>query len=625
MAIFHSTTKIISRGKGQSAVASASYRSGEKLVDEKSGEVKFYKRDVMPETMILTPEHAPEWVKDRQQLWNEVEKIERRKDSQLAREIEISLPVELNKDEQRKFVQSYVQDNFVDKGMIADVAIHRDNPGNPHAHIMLTTRDITPDGFGKKNRTWNEHSLVEEWRKDLADRINKELENKGLSERVSHLSHKERGLETLPTKHLGHRANAMEKRGIETERGNLNREIKEYNQIVVDLQKYREAKQQMEHKIDLYATITETEKEHMSSAAKLVKGNLTPENIDDRLAQINGWQKSLVQKTSEFKTIQNHYSNISFSKNRIDASQQQLDSLSGIKAMKLVGKDARSKKGLASEEIQRHESVINEHQRKLIPYQEKYKFGTENDFKAILEKFHISLPKQLEKIENERETLSGAKLAIQKVIVQDVALNYPNQPEMAHLDYKTARLIKELNEKHNKIYSIDEIKQLAVGEKKAYQHVTKQISHAMGEKKRLNKVDGYLKNYQEANAIVQHYEKNPLYQGKIKQGTLSITDKQKYESALSERHRFNQLLKQHHVKDHHELQEKKTVANQQLAEVPKLQEQADSLQKGSGLFDAMVQGIEQAQQQMEQHQAKEKRKSKSRIKQKTLEDYLEMH
>lgn len=623
MAIFHSTTKIISRGKGQSAVASASYRSGEKLVDEKSGEVKFYKRDVMPETMILAPEHSPEWVKDRQQLWNEVEKIEKRKDSQLAREIEIALPVELDKEEQKKFVQSYVQDNFVDKGMIADVAIHRDNPENPHAHIMLTTRDITPDGFGKKNRTWNEHSLVDEWRKDLADRINHELENKEISERVSHLSNEERGLETLPTKHLGHRANAMEKRGIETERGNHNREIKEYNQTVIDLQKYREAKQQLERKVEIYSTITKTEKQQMGSAAKLVKGSLTPESIDKRLAQINGWQKALSQKELDFKAIGDHYSSISFSKNRINASQQQLDSI-GV-AKQFFSKDTRRKKELAFQEIQRHESIINEHQRKLTPYQEKYNFDTENDFKRISEDFRISLPKQLEKLENEKQTLSGAKLAIQKVIVQDVSLNYPNQPEMAHLDYKTAMLIKDLNEKHNKIHSIDEIKQLAVGEKKAYQQVTKQISNAMSEKERLNKVDGYLKGYQEANAIVQHYEKNPLYQGKIKQGALSITDKQKYESALSDRHRFNQLLKQHHVKDNHELQEKKGLASQQLTEVPKLQEQADSLQKGSGLFDAMVQGIEQAQHQMEQHQVREKRKSKSRIKQKTLEHEMEMY
>src|SRR5690606_34029085 len=131
MAIFHSTTKIISRAKGQSAVASASYRSGERLVDENSGEVKFYKREVAPETMILAPENAPDWVNNRERLWNEVEKIEKRKDSQLAREIEIALPVELNKEEQKKFVQNYVQDNFVERGMIADIAIHRDNPSNP--------------------------------------------------------------------------------------------------------------------------------------------------------------------------------------------------------------------------------------------------------------------------------------------------------------------------------------------------------------------------------------------------------------------------------------------------------------------------------------------------------------
>ena len=128
MAIYHLSMQIISRSKGQSAVASASYRSGERLEDERTGETKFYKREVQPETMILAPSNSPEWVKDRGQLWNAVEQIEKRKDAQLAREINIALPIELSKDQQKELIQDYVQKEFVNRGMVADIAIHRDDP-----------------------------------------------------------------------------------------------------------------------------------------------------------------------------------------------------------------------------------------------------------------------------------------------------------------------------------------------------------------------------------------------------------------------------------------------------------------------------------------------------------------
>ena len=154
MAIYHLSMQIISRSKGQSAVASASYRSGEKLVDERTSETKFYVRDVQPETMILAPSNSPDWVQDRNSLWNEVEKIEKRKDSQLAREMNIALPKELSNEQQKELISNFVQSEFVDKGMIADVAIHRDDKENPHAHVMLTMRTIDENGFGKKNRDW---------------------------------------------------------------------------------------------------------------------------------------------------------------------------------------------------------------------------------------------------------------------------------------------------------------------------------------------------------------------------------------------------------------------------------------------------------------------------------------
>jgi len=230
MAIFHHETKIVSRKAGQSVCACASYRSGEKIEDDRYGKTHDYTRkEGIVHTEILAPEGAPDWVNDRQKLWNEVERAEKRGDAQLAREVNLALPTELSREEQIQFTRDYVKDNYVSKGMIADIAIHDKEDGNPHAHIMLTMRDIDRDGFKNKNRDWNEHSLATEYRKDWADRINAELEKRGIEERVDHRSNKERGLEELPTIHLGPDAHAMEKRGVQTELGDINRERVEYN------------------------------------------------------------------------------------------------------------------------------------------------------------------------------------------------------------------------------------------------------------------------------------------------------------------------------------------------------------------------------------------------------------
>jgi len=156
MAIFHMSFQNISAGKMRSAVASASYRSGEKLFSDKEGKSYFYKRDVMPEAFILTPKNAPEWAKDWQQLWNEVEKKDRKANSRYAKEFNVALPIEFSEQEQKDLLTKYVQENFVNSGMVADAAIHKDHPDNPHAHVMLTNRPFNPNGtWGLKSKREN--------------------------------------------------------------------------------------------------------------------------------------------------------------------------------------------------------------------------------------------------------------------------------------------------------------------------------------------------------------------------------------------------------------------------------------------------------------------------------------
>ena len=210
MAIYHCTCKIISRGKGRSAVGSAAYRSGEKLKNEYDGiEHDYTKKGGVVYSEVMLCENAPKEYKDRSTLWNAVERIEKNSSAQLAREYEVALPVELNREEQIQLVRDFTKANFTDKGMCADFAIHDKGDGNPHAHIMLTIRPIEKDG------TWGA-------------KANTELERRNIPQRVDHRSLKEQGVDRVPTIHEGG-ARKLEKRGIKTDRGKINREIKTAN------------------------------------------------------------------------------------------------------------------------------------------------------------------------------------------------------------------------------------------------------------------------------------------------------------------------------------------------------------------------------------------------------------
>ena len=252
MAIFHSSSQVIGRSSGKSSVGASAYRAGEKIYNERDGlEHDYTKKEGVVFKEILTPENAPEWAKDRSKLWNEVERVEKRKDSQLAREINIALPNELNREQQISLLKNYVQENFVSKGMIADTVIHDTGKGNPHAHIMLTMRDITKEGFGKKNREWNSKENVEKWREQLADHINKALEKVGIKDRVDHRSYKDQGIDKVATKHEGHVVRAMESRGIETDIGNYNRQVADKNKMLELVERqlniYEKQRGELEH------------------------------------------------------------------------------------------------------------------------------------------------------------------------------------------------------------------------------------------------------------------------------------------------------------------------------------------------------------------------------------------
>ncbi len=190
MAIFHLDFKIVKRSEGKSSVAKAAYHARTRITDERTGDTYDYSRRTdLYGHFILAPVNAPQHiVKDSTALWNEVERVERQQNGQTARYFDVSIPTELNNDDKKKLVLEYCQKNFVDKGMIADIAFHDLDSDNPHAHVMLTLKTIGPEGFGKKERSWNDRKMSVLWRESWASMANSYLAAAGSSERIDHRS-----------------------------------------------------------------------------------------------------------------------------------------------------------------------------------------------------------------------------------------------------------------------------------------------------------------------------------------------------------------------------------------------------------------------------------------------------
>lgn len=228
MANYHATFHIIKRSSGKSAVGSSAYINAEKLNSRHTGMTFDYTRkNDVTFSAILAPENAPKEFLDREKLWNAVERIEKRKDAQLARSMEVSLPIELNHAEHVRLITEFVQSNFVKEGMIADVAIHSQK-NNPHAHILLTMRDLTPDGFGQKNRSWNRTGRVLKWRENWAEIQNRYLAEIGKDIHLDPRSYADQGIDITPQIHLGS-AHAMMRK--DPERAGTLERVQEFQRI----------------------------------------------------------------------------------------------------------------------------------------------------------------------------------------------------------------------------------------------------------------------------------------------------------------------------------------------------------------------------------------------------------
>ena len=306
MAIYHLEAKVVSRGAGRSAVAASSYLSCSRLYNDYDGiQHDYTKKQGLVWQEVFLPEYAPQEWKDREQLWNAVEEVETAKDSRLAREFVVALPIELSRTEQIELLQEFIREQFVSDGMCADAAIHDTDGHNPHAHILLTVRPLDERGkwqyktekeylcmrhgeergftaaefrtaqnegwekqypykagkkkvymtpsaaeerglvrvdkhpkstrYGRQNpisERWNSEEQLAAWRAAWADVSNRYLERAGREERIDHRSNAARGLDEIPTIHEGAAAQALERKGIISDRCEINREIREQNKLI---------------------------------------------------------------------------------------------------------------------------------------------------------------------------------------------------------------------------------------------------------------------------------------------------------------------------------------------------------------------------------------------------------
>ena len=229
MAIYHFSAKVISRASGSSAVASAAYRSASRLYDQRLDRSHdFTNKSGVVHSEVMTPQGVPDELRDRESLWNTIEATEKRKDAQLAREIEFAIPREMSQAQGIELARDFVQREFVAKGMIADLNVHwdigEDGRAKPHAHVMLAMRAVDENGFGAKVRDWNRTELLEHWREAWGTHVNERLAELGIEARIDHRTLEDQGIASAPAQDRPSAAR-MTGEGLEAER------LEEHGQI----------------------------------------------------------------------------------------------------------------------------------------------------------------------------------------------------------------------------------------------------------------------------------------------------------------------------------------------------------------------------------------------------------
>ena len=348
MAIYHMQAKVVSRGSGRSAVAASAYMSCSRMYNDYDGIQHDYtrKHGLIYQEVMLPPMAPLEW-NDREQLWNAVEETEKTKDSRLAREFVVALPVELDKDSNISLLQDFIKKNFVDMGMCADFAIHDTDGHNPHAHILLTVRPLNENGtwqyktekeylcikdgeekgyeridkhpkssrYGRQNpisEQWNSDEQLCIWRANWADAVNKMLARNQINATIDHRSFADQGITEQPTIHEGYIAQNMEKKGMIADRCEINRQIRADNKMLRELKaKVAKLAEAVEKSIPIIAETLEAIRNHMIfTQYHLLHNEMQKEVIHDWmnhfnpiLNKYNTVKKKLKAKVTERKEL----------------------------------------------------------------------------------------------------------------------------------------------------------------------------------------------------------------------------------------------------------------------------------------------------------------------------------
>ena len=276
MAIYHLSVKTIGRSEGRSATAAAAYRAADKITDERTGEIHDYTRKGgVSHTEILLPDNAPTWATNRAELWNAAEQSETRKNSTVAREFEIALPSELSEKERQRLAVDFAKEIVERHKVAADVAIHEPSRGgdnkNHHAHILITTRQLTEDGFTKKTRELDDRKSgeIDRWRERFAELQNERLKKNGVAETVDYRTLKAQGIDREPTKHLGVEATNYERRtgNKSNKRLDFEQQAAERLKVATEIKQLEREKQQIQH------TIINLEKEAQAEVKTIVESH----------------------------------------------------------------------------------------------------------------------------------------------------------------------------------------------------------------------------------------------------------------------------------------------------------------------------------------------------------------
>ncbi len=350
MALYHFTLDQITRSEGHTAVGAAAYRAGEKLYDDYYGVTQDYsrKRGVVYSEIMLPP-NAPERLKNRQTLWNEVEAIEKHPKAQLAHSFEFALQNELTLEENIALARKFVQENFLARGMIVDMAVHDpprrnpDEPNNPHVHVICPIRPLNENSeWGAKQRReylkdeqgnpildkkgkpkflavpttdWSDKETLKEYRKNWCDLVNAAFEEKGIPERIDHRSYQEQGIDLIPTIHEGVAVRQMEAKGIPTEKRALNNLIRYINRLMIELRKIMEWSRNKKEQIG-----REIEKLENPTLIDLLQNYYDERNAVADTFQY-GTQKAKLYNLKDFAET------ITFMENRGITTQEKLDEM----------------------------------------------------------------------------------------------------------------------------------------------------------------------------------------------------------------------------------------------------------------------------------------------------------